>query len=46
MNALYDFGEVIFCIGPIFLIIFIIGGALLWNSRPSGTKKKDEKHDE
>jgi hypothetical protein len=32
--------------GPIFLIIFIIGGALLWNSLPSRAKKKGEKHDE
>jgi hypothetical protein len=46
MNALYDFGEVIFCMGPIFLIIFIIGGALLWNSLPSTNKTKDRKSDE
>jgi len=45
MGELYDFGEVIFCMGPTFLIIFIVGGALLWNSLPSRTKKKTNDQD-
>jgi len=48
MNNLYEYGEFLLCIGPIFLIIFIIFGVLLWNSLPSRTvnKKKRDEHDD
>jgi hypothetical protein len=45
MGELYDFGEVIFCVAPVFLVIFILGGALLWNSLPSRTKQKKKNED-
>ena len=45
MGELYDFGEAIFCVGPVFLIIFIVGGALLWNSLPSRLKEKNKEQD-
>jgi hypothetical protein len=38
---LYDFGEVIFCVGPVFLVIFIVFGALVWNSLPARKSKKE-----
>ncbi|MBA2378469.1 MAG: hypothetical protein H0V76_02705 [Blastocatellia bacterium] len=41
MRYLYNYGEFLLCIGPLFLIIWIIGLALLWNSLPSRVKKKD-----
>jgi len=40
---LYDFGEFLFCFGPVFLVIFIIFGALLWNSLPPRTKTKTKR---
>ncbi|HEV7701550.1 MAG TPA: hypothetical protein VGO43_15070 [Pyrinomonadaceae bacterium] len=54
MSYLYDFGEVIFCMGPVFLIIAAVGLTLLWNSWPSektekekniGTGVKEQSHD-
>jgi hypothetical protein len=41
MSYLYDFGEVIFCMGPIFLVIAAIGLTLLWNSWPPKKSAKD-----
>ena len=41
MNALYDYGEVLFCVVPVFVIIGAIGAMLLWNSLPDRTKPKD-----
>jgi hypothetical protein len=43
MSYLFDFGEVIFCMGPIFLVIAAIGLTLLWNSWPA---KRSDKGDE
>ena len=43
MSYLFDFGEVIFCMGPIFLVIAAIGLTLLWNSWPD--RKKDIKEE-
>ncbi len=43
MSYLFDFGEVIFCMGPIFLVIAAIGLTLLWNSWP--TKKREKKNE-
>jgi hypothetical protein len=45
MNYLFDYGEFLLCIGPIFLFIWAIGAALLWNSLPDRAgreKAKDE----
>ena len=40
MSYLFDYGEFLLCIGPIFLAIASIGAALLWNSLPDRTVKK------
>jgi hypothetical protein len=40
MKALYDYGEFLICIAPIFLIIWAVGFALLWNSLPSRSRRK------
>ena len=42
MSYLFDFGEVIFCMGPIFLVIAAIGLTLLWNSLPDKRSAKDD----
>ena len=34
MSYLYDYGEFLLCIAPIFFIIAFIGAVLLWNSLP------------
>ena len=42
MSYLFDFGEVIFCFGPVFLVISAIGLTLLWNSWPSQKLKEED----
>ena len=42
MQALYEYGEAIPCIG-LFFLMAIVFGALLWNSLPSHEKKDDDK---
>ncbi len=46
MTYLYDFGELLFCILPIFLVIGAIGLGLLANSWPPRRWAKEEKNDE
>ena len=41
MSYLYEFGEVLFCFLPIFLVIAAIGLALLANSWPLKKPDKD-----
>ena len=43
MGALYDYGEVLFCIVPVFVIIGGIGAMLAWNSLPDRPMKRKEK---
>ena len=43
MNALFDYGEFLICIAPVFLIISAIGLALLWNSWPASQPKQINK---
>ena len=44
MRYLFDYGEFLICIAPIFFIIAFIGAALLWNSLPArGTKDDKQK---
>jgi len=40
VGALYDYGEVLFCIIPVFVIIGGIGAMLAWNSLPDRGKEK------
>jgi hypothetical protein len=42
MEQLFKYGEFLICIGPVFLIIALVFGALIWNNLPDRTKKKDE----
>ena len=46
MKYLYDYGEGLLCFFPVFLIVAFIGAALLWNSLPSRTVKKNKNDDE
>ena len=39
MNTLFDYGEFLLCIGPIFLIIAAVGLVLLANSWPQRERK-------
>ena len=41
MKYLFDFGEALLCFVPVFLMIAFIGAALLWNSMPSRTVRKN-----
>jgi len=43
MRYLFDYGEFLLCIAPIFFIIAFIGFALLWNSLPARGAKDDHK---
>jgi len=43
VKYLFDYGEFLLCIAPIFFIIAFVGAALLWNNLPSRSVKKDEK---
>jgi hypothetical protein len=43
MSYLFDYGEFLLCIGPIFLLIWAIGAALLWSSLPDRTARKKAK---
>lgn len=44
MNALFDYGELLICIAPVFLIIAAVGLLLLKNSWPSKpASDEDEK---
>jgi len=42
MSILYDYGEGLLCFLPVFFIIALVFGALVWNSLPlrSGKEKK------
>jgi len=40
LSYLFDFGEALFCFGPLFFLIAAIGAALLWNNLPDRTVKK------
>lgn len=40
MSYLFEYGEFLLCIAPVFLIIAFIGAALLWNSLPDQSVKK------
>lgn len=42
MSYLFDYGEGLFCFVPVFVLIFFIFFALLWNSLPS-QKDKEKK---
>jgi hypothetical protein len=42
---LFEYGEFLLCIGPVFLIIALIFGGLLWNSLPR-PKPKENPDDE
>ena len=44
MNALFDYGELLICIAPVFLVIAAVGLILLRNSWP--TREIDDKGDE
>jgi len=44
MNALFDYGELLLCIAPVFLVIAAVGLLLLRNSWPS--KPAEDKGDE
>lgn len=46
MTYLYDFGELLFCILPKFLIIGAIGLGLLANSWPPWKSTKKENNDQ
>jgi hypothetical protein len=49
MSFLFDYGEFLLCILPIFLIMGAIYLALIWNNLPDWTVKKeikDEQRDE
>lgn len=43
----YGPGEILLCIGPLFLVIFIVGVVLLLNNRSANSKEtgKDGKQD-
>ncbi len=42
MSYLFDYGEGLFCFVPIFAIVAFIAAALIWNSLPDRTKKKQD----
>lgn len=46
MNYLFEYGEFLLCIGPVFLIIALVFGGLLWNSLPKREPKKKKSNDE
>lgn len=46
MSYLFDYGEVLICMAPIFVIMSFIFGALIWNNLPSRTVKADTDDDE
>lgn len=41
MNYLFDYGEFLLCIGPVFIVIAGVGFLLLLNSRPSNRSSKN-----
>lgn len=41
-SHVYNISEALICFLPVFLIISLVAGALLWNSWPSKTEKKKE----
>ena len=45
MSYLFDYGEFLLCIAPIFLVIAAIGSGLLWNSLPDRAVKKKSKNE-
>jgi hypothetical protein len=42
MNYLFDYGEFLICIAPVFLVIAAVSFALVWNNLPSYEKKSKE----
>jgi hypothetical protein len=46
VKNLFDYGEFLLCCGPVFLIIMMVGLALLWNSLPSQSAGKKQKSSE
>ncbi len=45
MQYLFEYGEFLLCFAPVFFIIAFIGAALLWNSLPDRTVKKEKDDD-
>lgn len=43
MRHLFDYGEGLFCFLPVFMMIALVFGALIWNSLPDRTVKKTKK---
>jgi hypothetical protein len=46
VKYLFDFGEGLFCFVPVFMIIALVFGALIWNNLPSRMVKKAEEDDD
>jgi hypothetical protein len=46
MSYLFDYGEFLLCIAPVFVIIAAVGLILLANSVPSKKKKSGEANEE
>lgn len=44
-SNIYNLSEALICFVPVFLIIALIGAALLWSSWPSRRKQKSEDED-
>lgn len=45
MRYLFEYGEFLLCIAPIFLVIAAIGAGLLWSSLPDRTVKKKPRNE-
>ena len=45
MRYLFDYGEFLLCVAPIFLVIAAIGAGLIWNSFPDRTVKRKPKNE-
>ena len=45
MRYLFDYGEFLLCVAPIFLGVAAIGARLLWNSLPDRTVKRKPKNE-
>jgi len=41
-STIYNLSEALICFVPVFLIIALIFGALLWNSLPDRNKKRED----
>lgn len=42
MRYLFDFGEGILCFLPVFALIALVFGALIWNNLPERTVKQND----